>query len=995
MNVIKILLMFMVLMVALPLVTAITIEDIQFENGNYDITSESGYLSEDSIMHVYADDLLFSVTLETTDGTTPAIISWSSDSLQEENGYFTTGDLSILSQYNDGDTISFFIAVQDMSGNLLSSSTFSDVIIDSSSPSFEDDIAEENYAITPNTLSAVTTLSVYVSDNSTVDSVSIFFDDGTTTQTSPLTFDSVDESGVDIWVTDFDPSSFDEGTIDATITATDIVGNVETLAYSIYYDTVAPTILAVTDATVFENSYTIEATIDDNFVDSLTVYCLLDITGPDTSVVDYSFEITELTTTAFESASTYDELGDYTYQIDCYDEMYTVSSQTYTFSVVDTLAPTITFNSPSDNVVMSASTTTFDIDVTVTDNIGADSFSITITDSQGNIVEDSSIASGFSGSYTDTVTTSDVPDETYTIVVESSDLSGNTATSEIDFTIDTTAPVVELTSEAYVWSSFSEAILSFTNVEAVSDYIFCEVSLDSTGLGTYTAYSPNVESTVAITSDDWTDSGLNAPNTADEFTTYLTCYDALTNTAVSNTATINWEDAGPEISFVTPTEYGAYMYDPAIGGTQSIDLELSITDTIGTVASATYTMTLPDGTTSSAALTNSVDDTWVATESVSELGTYALEVTAIDNAGLETTQSTTFYVDGVEPEIVSVSPETGSLVTFAQVFTVTATDEGSYVDTVYITDGIDSWSTTYTTVGQTEFEVTVDLENYAEADEITLSVYAEDVAFLVSDYETLIVTLDANAPDIDSFTCNDVTQNADADCTCTATDTYDGVATDVETTVTADTSSTGEITATCSTSDAAGNTATSETTFTVSAPVTSTSSGGGGGGGSSSSRSECEDNRDNDGDGLFDLDDPGCTNGNDDSETDIVCTESWTCTSYSTCSVDGSQDRSCYDINSCELKESRGQVDVIQTSARLDESRSCTFEVTASPEEVEVEDPVVEESIVEETNSANLLTGAITGIFDGGIKDLAKPAVIIFAIAVLVGLGIFARKKFK
>ena len=66
----------------------------------------------------------------------------------------------------------------------------------------------------------------------------------------------------------------------------------------------------------------------------------------------------------------------------------------------------------------------------------------------------------------------------------------------------------------------------------------------------------------------------------------------------------------------------------------------------------------------------------------------------------------------------------------------------------------------------------------------------------------------------------------------------------------------------------------------------------------------------------------------------------------------------------------------------------------ASEAQEAAEEPVVEEPIVEEANSGNLLTGAITGVFDGNFKSLAKPAVIIFAIAVLVGLGILARKKF-
>jgi hypothetical protein len=94
--------------------------------------------------------------------------------------------------------------------------------------------------------------------------------------------------------------------------------------------------------------------------------------------------------------------------------------------------------------------------------------------------------------------------------------------------------------------------------------------------------------------------------------------------------------------------------------------------------------------------------------------------------------------------------------------------------------------------------------------------------------------------------------------------------------------------------------ATIEYTYTTQTTTTNGGSGGSGGGGSRKTY-QCNDKKDNDNDGLIDLNDPGCTDKNDDDEYNYICKEKWVCTNWepAVCPAEQTQTRTCEDVNRC------------------------------------------------------------------------------------------------
>jgi hypothetical protein len=94
--------------------------------------------------------------------------------------------------------------------------------------------------------------------------------------------------------------------------------------------------------------------------------------------------------------------------------------------------------------------------------------------------------------------------------------------------------------------------------------------------------------------------------------------------------------------------------------------------------------------------------------------------------------------------------------------------------------------------------------------------------------------------------------------------------------------------------------ATIEYTYTTQTTTTNGGSGGSGGGGSRKTY-QCNDKKDNDNDGLIDLNDPGCTDKNDDDEYNYICKEKWVCTNWepAVCPAEQTQTRTCEDVNHC------------------------------------------------------------------------------------------------
>ena len=826
-----------------------------------------------------------------------------------------------------------------------------------------------------------------------------------------------------------DSAEYADGEYTLEILAIDSEANEAIASVDFVIDTGVPTItITTTDAIEFhmddvELSFTLTETYSstltcslwfDTEVDGIVDIFSLDIiTTDDFAVGDVIY--------SYEASLAVDE---YEYYFLCSDEAGNgVGSDILTFSSADLEAPAIYSESVVEGQILDSSDLPLIFIFEVLDgNSYIDEFSAVFT-SDYIVYEASSIfEEGASGADDDVdmfyeylfEDDSVLADGLYSLVMTGSDIYGNTVVEELSFTVDTTAPVVTIVesitmdSDNY-WTvdSFDEFI-DFTvtdSADLLGDFE-CDLDMAITGFATaYTVGTVTVEASgsaeIAIDADLWDltialDADYPSPIDASTFDGFIACYDAAGNQEFTEDGdeffTLEFENSGPIIEFVYPDSTTAF------GTSEVQEFEVIVTDFFGDdIDSGTFTVIDASGAeTELTDMTTEGDSVFVSFDpSGFSDGEYELSVTATDVTGEESTASQLFYIDTVGSEVVSISPGDGDfIVADAETFIVTVSDASSFVSTVTFYDADDHGLFTtvdYTTAGQTEFGLVIDFSGTSDGDIFSFDVVATDAAGNAGDEFTISVTVDDVDPVISSFTCSDVTVDASSTCVCLATDDNDVVTT----AITGDeTDTAGAMMPICTATDAAGNSVSSlegDVIFTVSAATTTSSSGGSGGGGSgSSSRSECEDGKDNDGDGLFDLDDPGCSNSDDDSETDNVCTESWTCTAWAVCSEDGSQDRSCYDANACEFKESRGQVDVVTTVAAPTDARSCTYVAEAT---VEVTETTTAVDTTETGNSGNLLTGAITGGFVDTAKGLAAPIGIIAAIAVVLAGSMFFRKK--
>ncbi|MBT4446659.1 hypothetical protein HOC96_05395 [archaeon] len=826
-----------------------------------------------------------------------------------------------------------------------------------------------------------------------------------------------------------DASELADGEYTFEIVAVDIDGDEGYAEVDFVIDAGIPTITITTaEATEFHmDDVELEFTLTETY--SSTLFCglwfdteidgVVDIVSLDVIVLD-DFDVGDVTF-SYDGSLAVDE---YEYYFLCVDEAEnSAESDILTFSSADLESPAIYSEDIFEGQILDSSDMPFIFVFQVfDDNSFIDDFTAVFTsdsvvfepslieiDSESGDLEDNDMY--YIYSFEDD---SVLADGLYSLVMTGSDIYGNTVVEELSFTVDTTAPVVTIVesitmdSDNY-WTvdSFDEFI-DFTvtdSADLLGDFE-CDLNMVITGFASeYTVGTVTVEASgsaeIAIDADLWDltialDADYPSPIDASTFDGFIACYDAAGNQEFTEDGdeffTLEFENSGPIIEFVYPDSTTAF------GTSEVQEFEVIVTDFFGDdIDSGTFTVIDASGAeTELTDMTTEGDSVFVSFDpSGFSDGEYELSVTATDVTGEESTASQLFYIDTVGSEVVSISPGDGDfIVADAETFIVTVSDASSFVSTVTFYDADDHGLFTtvdYTTAGQTEFGLVIDFSGTSDGDIFSFDVVATDAAGNAGDEFTISVTVDDVDPVISSFTCSDVTVDASSTCVCLATDDNDVVTT----AITGDeTDTAGAMMPICTATDAAGNSVSSlegDVIFTVSAATTTSSSGGSGGGGSgSSSRSECEDGKDNDGDGLFDLDDPGCSNSDDDSETDKVCTESWTCTAWAVCSEDGSQDRSCYDANACEFKESRGQVDVIETVAAPTDARSCTYVAEAT---VEVTETTTAVDTTETGNSGNLLTGAITGGFVDTAKGLAAPIGIIAAIAVVLAGSMFFRKK--
>jgi flagellar hook assembly protein FlgD len=432
-----------------------------------------------------------------------------------------------------------------------------------------------------------------------------------------------------------------DGDYTVTATATDEAGNTSTdgpVGFTV--DTTAPAvdITSPTEGEVTNDATpTIEGTVEDP--DSTVV---VTITDPATGEVVFEGPATVNPdgTWTVDAPTLAD--GDYEVTATATDPAGNEATDGPVAFTVDTTAPVVDITSPADGSTTTDTTPT--IEGTVDDpNATVD---VVITDDAGNVVWEGPATVNPDGTWT---ATPDVPlpDGDYTITATATDEAGNTSTDQVGFTVDATAPAVDITSP-------TEG----------------EVTNDATPTIEGTVDDPNATVDVVITDDagnvvfegpatvnpdgTWT---VDAPTLADgDYTVEVTATDPAGNTSTDGPVGFTVDTVAPAVDITSPTE-GEVTNDatPTVEGTvddPNATVDVVITDDAGNVVWEGPATVNPDGT-------------WTATPDVPlPDGDYTVTATATDEAGNTSTDGPVgFTVDATAPAVAITSPADGSTTT--------------------------------------------------------------------------------------------------------------------------------------------------------------------------------------------------------------------------------------------------------------------------------------------------------------------------------------------
>ena len=251
-------------------------------------------------------------------------------------------------------------------------------------------------------------------------------------------------------------------TVAGTASATSIAySGTESITFTL--DTTAPTVtLTDTDSDNVVNVSQV-VTITAGFSEAMTATPTISITGIVTNVIMTPVSGTNSYTYSWDTSSGTLSEGTYSATVsgtDLIGNAYVSGTQSITFTV-DTTAPTVTITSgDSDNTVKSADS---NITVTATFNEAmASAPTISIT----GVVNNVALTASSSSTWTYDWNISSVTEGSYTVTVTGTDLAGNTyaGTDSITLTVDNTVPGVLLVSDN------TDSIIGSTGVVSISAY---------------------------------------------------------------------------------------------------------------------------------------------------------------------------------------------------------------------------------------------------------------------------------------------------------------------------------------------------------------------------------------------------------------------------------------------------------------------------------------------------------------------------------------------
>jgi hypothetical protein len=458
----------------------------------------------------------------------------------------------------------------------------------------------------------------------------------TVTQTS--TFPNLTVPGADVAcgpTTTVDLSAIGDGDFTLAVTATDAAGNVSPVGSASYtLDTTAPnppTVVLATPAGTPGNDITPTFTVTnpgDTSPGGLTYSCTVTETSVTPNVTVPGSDVTCGPTTTVDLVSTGD--GDYSLAVTATDAAGNTSrsagTATYTLDTTAPPAPAVTL--PPQSTKMPA--------FGITDGDPTATLSCVFTAPRGRVIFPTGPQTTCPGN--GTFDTTAFNDGDYTLTVTATDPAGNSSSTTVTWTRDTTPPPVPTVSAPASPSNDRSPVFAISDAEAGATLSCQLIGPDSTGLVEFSGTCPS-------------SGNLPIAGADGVYTLTVSATDAAGNTnPTSATATYTLDTTAPNAPSVTRTS-------PAASPGSPTTVRFSVTDPDGSPGGITYqcTVTAPGGVTVPSARVTCGSITTVDL-STSGDATYSLSVTATDAAGNVSAAGTaTYTLDTTPPPTPQVS----------------------------------------------------------------------------------------------------------------------------------------------------------------------------------------------------------------------------------------------------------------------------------------------------------------------------------------------------
>jgi hypothetical protein len=582
----------------------------------------------------------------------------------------------------------------------------------------------------------VTTDEITFTIDSTVPVVTIVtpLDGSSTTDTTP-TLSGTGEPGADVVLTledsmgntietitvtpdmtgawSVDAAVLAEGQYTVTATSTDAAGNVAVPVSSTFsVDTTAPSVALdapVDNSVTNDSTPTVSGTSEAGSIVTVNVF-------------DAQGVLVQAVPVVPDAAGNFNgdvpvALADGTYSVVATSTDLAGNSVSDTHTVtIDATAPVLTLQTPVNGSSTSDDTPT----ISGTTDTNAPVV-LTVTDAQGMVVFTSTVTPDMAGNYT--VDTTTLPEGSYTVEASTMDLAGNTATQTNTFSVDTTAPVLDITAPTdNMIVGVRDVAVSGTS--DAGQEVIVELQ-DAQGM---------VVATLPVTTDAngaWTVTFQGLAN--GDYVANASATDAAMNSA-TDTVSFSVDSDDPNLTVENPVA-DATLSDvtPTINGTTDPDsvITVVITDDAGNIVE-TLTVT-PDAS-----------GAWT-TEPTQDLaeGPYTVSTTATRPNGRTTTIDRDITIDITDPTVAITSPVDGSTTNQTAVV-VTGTTEPNASVLVTVTDSNGMVVFTETVIADDQGNFSADAGDLTNG-EFTVDAVATDAAGNTGEGDSAF-TIDTSAP---------------------------------------------------------------------------------------------------------------------------------------------------------------------------------------------------------------------------------------------------------